>query len=193
MKSLAFIAISVAATTASARPAHHGPDFVSNGPPSAVPRGLAASSGTAPIDPADIIPFDLNSAHLSEVAQYQLSTTAQWLREHKDYRLVVEGHTDRLGTAPYNEQLAQRRAEAVYNGLVKLGIDPDRLLLVVYGEYEAQPVVDAGDRQAGVFATTDELPRVATALLDHRRAVATVWTIRGTVFSQTRNPQISRR
>jgi len=192
MKSLAFIAIMVAATTASARPAH-GPDFVAPGSSSGVPRGLAASSGTAPIDPTEIIPFELNSAHLSEVARYQLSNTAQWLHDHAGYRLVIEGHTDRLGTAPYNEQLAQRRAEAVYNGLVKLGIDPDRLLLVVYGEYEAQPVVDAGDRQAGVFATTDELPRVAAALLDHRRAVATVWTIRGTVFSETRNPQISRR
>src|SRR5262249_24252399 len=134
MKSLAFIAISVAATTASARPAQHGPDFVAAGPPPAVSRGLAASSGTAPIDPAEIIPFDLDSARVSDVAQYQLSTTAEWLRKHEDYRLVIEGHTDRLGTAPYNEQLAQRRAQAVYNGLVKLGIDPDRLLLVVYGE-----------------------------------------------------------
>jgi outer membrane protein OmpA-like peptidoglycan-associated protein len=190
MKSLAFLAITLAATTASARP---GPDFIAAGPPSTVPRGLAASSGTAPIDPGEIVPFDLDSAQISEPAQVQLDATAQWLRHHKGYRLVIEGHTDLLGTVSYNEQLSQRRAQAVYDGLVHRGIDPDRLMMALYGEYEAQPVVDAGDRQVAMFATTDELSHVASALLDHRKAIATVWTRRGAVFSETRNPQISRR
>jgi outer membrane protein OmpA-like peptidoglycan-associated protein len=180
MKSLAFLAISLAAASASA-----APDFVAGGPRSAVPRDLAASSASTPIDPADIIPFDLNSAHISELAWNQLSTTAQWLRHHPSYRLVIEGHTDHLGSFTYNEQLAQRRAQAVYDGLVKLGIDPDRMLLAIYGESD--------DRQATLFATTDDLPRVATALLDQTKAIATVWTVRGTVFSETRNPQIGRR
>ena len=49
-------------------------------------------------------------------------------------RVEIGGHTDALGAATYNQQLSQRRANAVKNYLVKAGADPKRIIAVGYGE-----------------------------------------------------------
>ena len=53
--------------------------------------------------------------------------------------VVIEGHTDVLGSGIYNRHLSQRRATAVRSYLVLQGIDADRLRAVGFGEQHTLP------------------------------------------------------
>jgi outer membrane protein OmpA-like peptidoglycan-associated protein len=55
-------------------------------------------------------------------------------------KVVIEGHTDAVGTEPYNEELSQRRAQSVRRYLVAThGIEPTRLQAVGLGEHDPLP------------------------------------------------------
>jgi OOP family OmpA-OmpF porin len=58
----------------------------------------------------------------------------EYLKAHPDYTAEIQGHTDSIGSAEYNKKLSERRAKAVYDIMVKMGIDPNRLSYVGYGE-----------------------------------------------------------
>lgn len=62
-----------------------------------------------------------------------LDEVVQALRDHSTIRVRIEGHTDDRGTAAYNQQLSEGRAEAVRNYLVERGIAPERLEARGYG------------------------------------------------------------
>jgi outer membrane protein OmpA-like peptidoglycan-associated protein len=81
------------------------------------------------------VPFDSNSSALTPQASAQLTQLEIALNSAtlgKD-RFIVAGHTDAKGSAQYNKQLSQRRAEAVKSYLVSKGIDAKRLDAVGYG------------------------------------------------------------
>lgn len=79
------------------------------------------------------IRFDFDSSVLSMDTRRQLDTFAGCARQiAADVR--VEGHCDELGTTEYNLALGQRRAEAVQRYLVGLGVSPNRVRAVSYGE-----------------------------------------------------------
>ncbi len=78
--------------------------------------------------------FDFDSAQLLPQAQEILKRKADWLRSHPGTHVIVEGHTDERGTVEYNLALGDRRAEAVKGFLVELGISPDRITTISYGE-----------------------------------------------------------
>lgn len=62
------------------------------------------------------------------------------MREHPEVEmLLVTGHTDRIGTAKYNQKLSERRAAAVKNYLVSQGIPAERIRTVGKGESEPNP------------------------------------------------------
>jgi outer membrane protein OmpA-like peptidoglycan-associated protein len=85
-----------------------------------------------------LINFASNSAVLPEQAHAMIGVVAQVMKESPDIRVRVEGHTDAAGSADYNVTLSQRRALSVGQYLVKLGIDPSRL--VVVGKGKAEPL-----------------------------------------------------
>jgi len=175
-----------AGVIASADPASRAPDFLGASPPTAMDRHLAASSGTQPIDPFEDIAFQFGSAVLLESGQTQLDAAATWLRAHPGKRLVIEGHTDRVGTTQYNEDLATRRAETVRQALMKKGIPSDRMLLVIYGE--ASP----DDRRAVLYATDRPIGEIVAASIDHGQAQLAVWTNKGTLLREQRTPNAKR-
>jgi len=81
------------------------------------------------------VPFGSNSSALTPQASAQLAQLEIALNSatlSKD-RFMVAGHTDAKGSAQYNKQLSQRRAEAVKDYLVSKGIDANRLDAVGYG------------------------------------------------------------
>ncbi len=53
---------------------------------------------------------------------------------HPDITVIIEGHCDERGTNEYNMALGNRRAESVKSFVVDLGIAPERLTTVSYGE-----------------------------------------------------------
>jgi len=110
-------------------------------PPAATTRGFP-SRGLSRRDTAEHqqsvnlnVPFDSNSSALTSQASAQLAQLEMALNSAtlgKD-RFMVAGHTDAKGSAQYNKQLSQRRAEAVKSYLVSKGIDANRLDAVGYG------------------------------------------------------------
>ena len=104
------------------------------------PRGLVLTLG-------DVL-FDTGRAELNPGAGRKLDQLAQFLNEHKDRRVQIDGFTDSVGTDSYNEDLSRRRADAVKSALQVRGVDSSRINTVGYGK--AFPVAnnnDSGGRQ----------------------------------------------
>ncbi len=89
--------------------------------------------------------FGFDSARLTDAALATLEANARWLREHPRFRVIVEGHCDERGTTEYNLNLGARRARAIRDHLVRLGIDAERIETISYGE---ERPVDPGHGEA---------------------------------------------
>ena len=86
----------------------------------------------------DMIFFDFDRSDLREEARQTLQQKAEALRQFPDIRIRIEGHADERGTVEYNLALGERRADAARAYLVDLGIDPDRMTTISYGEERPQ-------------------------------------------------------
>jgi peptidoglycan-associated lipoprotein len=78
--------------------------------------------------------FALDSAQITGEAQAALQKDAEYLKRWPSTKVLVEGHADSRGTAEYNLALGERRATAVRNYLVNLGIPADRIQVVSKGK-----------------------------------------------------------
>jgi outer membrane protein OmpA-like peptidoglycan-associated protein len=76
------------------------------------------------------VPFDYND-HIINTPNEEsaLEHDANWLKAHPDVRFYISGYSDWRGGVLYNMTLTQKRAEAVKNGLVRLGVAPERILI----------------------------------------------------------------
>ncbi len=84
--------------------------------------------------PLQDIYFAFDSYELSLEAREILQANAQWLQNHPQARVEVEGHCDERGTNQYNLALGAKRAKAARDYLVALGIAQDRISTISYGE-----------------------------------------------------------
>jgi OOP family OmpA-OmpF porin len=80
--------------------------------------------------------FDTDQYELQPKSETELERVVQFLNENPEVRIEIAGHTDNVGNPSYNQQLSQRRAQAVYEYLQKAGISPDRLQAKGYGQTE---------------------------------------------------------
>jgi peptidoglycan-associated lipoprotein len=78
--------------------------------------------------------FDYDRHHLRDDARRLLEANARILQSDSMVNLILEGHCDERGTVEYNLALGERRAQSVRSYLEQLGIDPNRLRTVSYGE-----------------------------------------------------------
>lgn len=78
--------------------------------------------------------FEYDKSSLSEEMRNLLVKDAEWLKQHTNKSMQVEGHCDRHGSTEYNLALGQRRADTVKHYLVNLGIIQNRLLTISYGK-----------------------------------------------------------
>ena len=85
------------------------------------------------------IVFEMSSDEISEDSPHALDEIARLLKEFSNATLVIEGHTNHLGTSKHNFDLSQRRAQKVKSYLVEKGIDEKRLTAIGYGD--SQPMV----------------------------------------------------
>jgi outer membrane protein OmpA-like peptidoglycan-associated protein len=104
------------------------------------PRGMVLTLG-------DVL-FDTGRSELKPGAGRTLDQLAQFLTEHPDRRVQIDGFTDSVGSDAYNEELSQRRADAVKAALMTRGIDPGRIGTEGYGKaYPVASNTDSGGRQ----------------------------------------------
>ena len=80
------------------------------------------------------INFAFDSYELDESARSTLRENGNWLKDHPQARVEIEGHCDERGTVEYNLALGAKRARAAKDYLVALGISADRLSTISYGE-----------------------------------------------------------
>src|SRR5262249_56908676 len=78
--------------------------------------------------------FDFDSAALRSASRDRLSEMAKVFTNYGDTTLYVEGHTDSIGSASYNKQLSQRRADSVADYLEGLGVKAGRINTFGYGK-----------------------------------------------------------
>jgi outer membrane protein OmpA-like peptidoglycan-associated protein len=92
--------------------------------------------------------FDTGKAELNSGASRKLDQLAQFLTEHPDRRVQIDGFTDSVGTDSFNLELSQRRSDSVRSALQTRGIDASRIGTQGYGKaYPVATNADAGGRQ----------------------------------------------
>lgn len=78
--------------------------------------------------------FETGETQLLEESEASLVEVVDLLQSEPDKLIRIEGHTDTTGAAETNLKISQQRADAVFNALVALGVDPDRITSVGMGE-----------------------------------------------------------
>ncbi len=82
------------------------------------------------------VTFDVNKAAIKTGFKGSLNKLANTLRDYDKTVVHIIGHTDSTGPASYNQQLSERRADAVKNYLASNGVSPDRIRTEGRGESE---------------------------------------------------------
>ena|ERR1700742_2876453 len=118
------------------------PPPADNGPP-------PSSSQAAPVQSSNIVPgsaedlrvnvgdtvhFDYDKYEVLEADRAVLQRQASWLAKYPSVKVTVEGHCDERGTREYNLALGARRANAVKEYLVSLGVSGGRVETISYGK-----------------------------------------------------------
>lgn len=98
---------------------------------------LAAQAGS------DIVYFETNQHDLNAQSRSIIEGQSRWLNTYPNLNVTIEGHADERGTREYNLALGDRRASAVKNYMIAIGVDPRRINTISYGK--EQPLVVGAD------------------------------------------------
>src|SRR5215471_1072252 len=82
----------------------------------------------------DTVHFDYDSSVVRSGEKSKVAAVADYLKGHPQDAVEVEGHCDERGTEEYNRALGERRALALREELVRLGIDPMKVDTTSYGK-----------------------------------------------------------
>lgn len=88
--------------------------------------------------------FSTGAAKLPAMAMPKIDELATTLKNNPGQNVVIEGHTDNVGSPEYNQALAMKRAERVRDALVSRGIDPNRIAVRSVGEENPVATNDTG-------------------------------------------------
>jgi len=98
------------------------------------------------VDVGDRVFFAFDRFDVEPDQKKTLDRQAAWLKKYSSVTVTIEGHADERGTREYNLALGERRANAVKEYLIYLGIDAKRIKTVSYGE--ERPVALGSDEAA---------------------------------------------
>ena len=90
--------------------------------------------------------FEFDSSELSSEDRDALTAHAEFMANHPEISVVMEGHADERGTREYNMALGERRAQAVMQLMVLQGASRDQLQSISFGE--ERPVALGHDESA---------------------------------------------
>jgi peptidoglycan-associated lipoprotein len=86
------------------------------------------------VNVGDTVHFDYNKYEVLDADRSVLQRQAAWLAKYPSVRVTIEGHCDERGTREYNLALGARRANAVKEYLVSLGVSTGRVETISYGK-----------------------------------------------------------
>ena len=99
-------------------------------PPPPAPKPVIIEKGRQTLN----VEFDFDKATIKKGYYQDIDSLVQVMKDYPDLKVVIEGHTDSVGTAAYNKKLSQQRAEAVKKYMAEKGIDANRLKAQGFGE-----------------------------------------------------------
>ncbi|MEI7728036.1 MAG: OmpA family protein [Verrucomicrobiota bacterium] len=110
------------------------------------PKGLDGMTADRDAFKADTVYFDFDRAAVRKNEHAHIEAVAKVLKDQPKSKLQIEGHCDEMGTDEYNRALGERRALAIREYLMTLGIEGKRLFTISYGK--DRPAVEAHDEAA---------------------------------------------
>ena len=122
-----------------------GPDIRAVEEPQPSGEDFAVSDASGEGGPLADIHFEYDQATLTEEARGILEKHALWMQNHREAKVMVEGHCDERGTVEYNLALGNQRAQVTRDYLASLGVAADRLRTTSYGK---ERPVDPGHDEA---------------------------------------------
>jgi peptidoglycan-associated lipoprotein len=128
---LGTVLVAAALLAACSSTKEEAPTPVATAPTSSITPGSAEDFR---VNVGDTVFFEVDQHSIRPDAQAVLQKQAAWLKQYPQTKLLVEGHCDERGTREYNLALGDRRAYAVKEFLVSLGIDAARLQTKSYGK-----------------------------------------------------------
>ena len=93
---------------------------------------------TALIKVGDRVLFGYDSSELDDDDRSVLDNQAKFLNQNPSLKVTIEGHCDERGTREYNLALGEKRASAVKDYLISVGINSARISVVSYGKERPQ-------------------------------------------------------
>ena len=93
---------------------------------------------TALIKVGDRVLFGYDSSELDDDDRSVLDNQAKFLNQNPSLKVTIEGHCDERGTREYNLALGEKRASAVKDYLISVGINTERISVVSYGKERPQ-------------------------------------------------------
>jgi peptidoglycan-associated lipoprotein len=140
LKVAAVVAI-VALAGCTTKPAATSTEPPPAGPPAGAETGPVTESNIIPgsaqdlrVNVGDTVHFDYDRYDLHDQERGILQRQAAWLQKYPQVRVSIEGHCDERGTREYNLALGARRANAVKEYLVSLGVSAARVDTISYGK-----------------------------------------------------------
>jgi len=112
--------------------------------------------------------FAFDSAALRADAPAALDKVAAFAFANPGAKIVLDGHTDPIGTSAYNVGLAIRRAEAVRTQLQAKGIPNDQIVLAIYGEDGEHRARYADDRRVTIWSSREPMASLIDQTLTGR-------------------------
>ncbi len=129
------VALMVAGCSSTPKPTTEAPppatSAPSSGPTSSIVPGSAEDLR---VNVGDTVHFAYNQYNIEDNDKATLQRQATWLQKYPAIRVLVEGDCDERGTREYNLALGARRANAVKEYLVSLGVSAGRVDTISYGK-----------------------------------------------------------
>ena len=142
-------------------------DAMDNTPPPEVSEPVDTGVTAAPMDDVDMGPmagsqedldatmggsmvyFAFDRYDVDADARRVLQSQVDWLKRNSSVNVMIEGHCDERGTREYNLALGDRRANAVKNYMVAMGISASRVRTVSYGKERPVDMSDHAKNRRG--------------------------------------------
>ena len=94
----------------------------------------------SPIITIEDMLFDFNKYTIKSSNNNILNSLTEVIKDNKKYKIKIVGHTDNVGGKEYNQNLSEKRAEAIFYALIQAGVSADRMSFS--GEGQENPVVE---------------------------------------------------
>lgn len=110
------------------------PETMSNSSNTTTSSIVPGSAEDLKVNVGDTVHFDYDKYNVTDEDRGTLQRQAQWLAKYPQVRVTIEGNCDERGTREYNLALGARRANAVKEYLVSLGVSSARVDTISYGK-----------------------------------------------------------